>query len=109
MKLRYKNIIHLALLLVFLGVPFLLRIVDYRFEIYPSVVLPAGAKKLNIAKEIKVSINEIYGQKHDGSLKNLDDAFFLRPIRVEYLSYFYKAHFGLDSPQNHKQINWGFP
>ncbi|WP_394749081.1 hypothetical protein [Spongiimicrobium salis] len=102
MRLRYRNTLHFFLLLIFLGGPFVLRIVDYRFEIYPSVVLPAGAKKLDLNKEIRISVNEIYGETGEGSLKNLDNAHFLRPIRVEYLSYFYEANFGLDTPKTYE-------
>ena len=104
MKLRYKNIRHLSFLLIFLGIPFLLRIIDYRFEIYPSVVLPAGAKTLYTGEDVRISVNEIYGRTANGKIKNLNNAFFLRPIREEYLSYFYKAHFGL-TPSKNLQFN----
>jgi hypothetical protein len=76
-------------------VPYALRLIDYRLEIYPSVVLPFGASKARPGEEMRLEIYEIYGYSEDGNLKNLDKSRFLQNIRVGYFDFLYEDRFGL--------------
>lgn len=101
MTSKFKNINLFIFLLIFLGVPYALRIIDYRTEIYPSVVLPFGAGTVNPGDEISLKIYEIYGYTKDGSLKILDKSRFLQHIRVGYFDFLYEDRFGLKASGGH--------
>lgn len=98
---KFKNIIFFIFLLIVLGIPYALRIIDYRMEIYPSVVLPFGATLARPGDEMRVKIYEIYGYSEDGKLKKLDKARFLQHIRVGYFDFLYEDRFGLKATGGH--------
>lgn len=101
MKGNYKNIKLFLFLLIILGVPYVLRIIDYRLEIYPAVVLPFGASLVRPGDEMKLKIYEVYGYNREGKLKNLDKAMFLQHIRVGYFDFLYEDRFGLKESGGH--------
>ena len=98
---KFKNIALFVFLLIFLGVPYALRLIDYRLEIYPSVILPFGASKARPGDEMRLKIYEIYGYSDKGSLINLDKSGFLQNIRVGYFDFLYEDRFGLKKSGGH--------
>ncbi|MGI9551689.1 MAG: hypothetical protein ACR2MT_10845 [Aurantibacter sp.] len=100
MKLKFKNIALFIFLIVILGVPTVLRIIDYRLEAYPSIILPFGAGQVELGDEVKITVNEVYGYSPEGHLKNLDKSQFLQCIRVRYFKFLYEDRFGLKEIEN---------
>lgn len=98
---KFPHIRLLILLTVILVVPYALRLIDYRLEPFPSIVLPFGSNKTTLGEEVRLPINEIYGYTRDGQLKNLDKTQFLQNIRVGYFDYFYENRFGLRNFSGH--------
>jgi len=92
---KYKNITLFIFLLIVLGVPYALRLTDYRMELYPAVVLPFVATKVKPGEEFKLKVYEIYAYSEEGTLKNLDKSRFLQNIRVGYFDFLYEDRFGL--------------
>lgn len=98
---KYRHIRLLIFLIVILVVPYALRLIDYRLEPFPSIVLPFGSNKITLGEEVRLLSNEIYGYTVDGHLKNLDKSKFLQNIRVGYFDYFYEDRFGLRDFSGH--------
>ena len=103
MKLKYLNAF--LILMIFLLVPFLLRIITPSLEVYPSIVLPSGAGKVKLTDgDLTYHTTEIYGKKMTGELVRLDVREFLKPIPVQYLHAIVEGEFGLE-PDYRKRIN----
>lgn len=100
MKFRYRNITLLVLFFFILGVPYALRLADWKLEIYPSAVLPFGTNKPYLKDSLRIPIKEVYGLAPDGTLKALDKATLLKHIRVVYFDLLYDARFGLAKVEN---------
>ncbi len=98
---KFPHIRLLIFLIVILIVPYGLRLIDYRLEPFPSIVLPFGSNKTILGDEVRLPSNEIYGYTMDGHLKKLDKSRFLQNIRVGYFDYFYEDRFGLRDFSSH--------
>ncbi len=111
MKLRYKNIALVTFLALVLLVPYFLRILDNRLELYPSIVLPMGAWQTTLGEEVRVPVNEVYGITPQGELKNLEKSAFLKVIRVGYFTLLHEANFGLVKvgKRDFRTIRMGIP
>lgn len=93
---RLKNIKYILLtgaLVIFLGVPYILKLKRSNLEIYPSIVMPAGASKVYKNDTIVFHSFEIYANKK-GELKRVDVGDFLDPIPVPYLKHLKQSNFG---------------
>ena len=103
MKLKYLNAF--LLLLVFLLIPFVLRIITPSLEVYPSIVLPSGAGKVKLANDgLTYQTTEIYGKNQvTGKLERLEVQDFFKPIPVQYFHAIVEGEFGLD-PEYRKSI-----
>lgn len=72
-------------------------------EIYPAIIFPAGAEKLNLKNEIRSFQNyELYGLKD--TLQIIDSEKFLREIPSQYFHSLIKGNFGLESYLNEFEI-----
>ena len=95
---------HIRLLIFLIGIlilPYALRMIDYRLEPFPSIVLPFGSNKTILGDEVRLLSNEIYGYTMDGQLKNLNKSKFLQNIRVGYFDYLYEDRFGMRDFSGH--------
>ena len=89
----------------------MLKILDPRLEMYPSIVLPSGSKKCVLLDTVRITVSEVYGLTPRGTLKNLDKSSFLQNIRVQYLDHLYHHNFGLTrfQTQNSRTNRLGIP
>ena len=86
------------LLSIALFFPFILRTLSSTLEPYPSILLPSGAGKINLKKEvIKVNNLSIYGYDFQGKLQKVDAVKFLAPIPSQYLYSIARNEFGLST------------
>lgn len=99
---KFSHIRLLIFLIVILIVPYVLRLIDYRLEPFPSIVLPFGSNKTILGDEVRIASNEIYGYTVNGHLKKLEKSRFLQNIRVGYFDYFYEDRFGLRDFSGHR-------
>ncbi len=107
---KYKNINNFLILVIIFIIPFFIKSIDYRLELFPAVILPAGSYMCNIEKEVSINKNEIYGIDYNGKQKKLDKEIFMGKVRMEYFNYFYKNHFGLIEyePKKQKTLHLNF-
>ncbi|SDD64367.1 hypothetical protein SAMN05421636_101291 [Pricia antarctica] len=98
---KFQHIRLLIFLIVILGIPYTLRLIDYRLEPFPSIILPFGSNKTALGDEVRLPSNEIYGYTMDGQLKKLEKSRFLQNIRVGYFDYLYEDRFGLRDFNGH--------
>ncbi len=83
-------------------IPFLIKSIDYRLELFPAIILPSGTQKINLKGNVFITKNEIYGIDKSGKPKKLDKATFMGNVRMEYFNYFYNHRFGLIEVKNKK-------
>lgn len=106
--MRYKSILYFILLNLFLWPPFIIRSVDPRLEIFPSIVLPSYASLVKMNKEETIYLKRPYAYVKNGSLKEVDKAKFFEGIHGNYSAYIIANHFGLDTTQIKKQYTGRF-
>lgn len=97
--LRFKWIILFVFLALFLFGPFLLRHLNGQLEVYPAVLLPAGAS-LSYRQDTLLAYQNIllYGlDSVSRQRKKLDSKDFIAPIPHRYLRGIVGNRFGLDS------------
>ncbi len=92
---KYPFLLLSISLLLFLGVPFILKLKDPRLEIYPAVIFPSGEGKVKTNQEqYKVFSIELYGYKN--GLAKIDKKKFLQRVPVQYLYTIVEGNFGLE-------------
>lgn len=93
MKFKYITITLIIFLLLFL--PFLLKTIDMRLELFPSVILPSSSGTINIDKNRVVTRMELHGISLNEDTLQLDKSDFLKPIPKHYLDRLLSYKFGL--------------
>lgn len=83
-------------LICFLLIPFILKLKDQRLEIFPSVIMPAGASLIHKNDSITFGTYELYAKRND-SIKRLEIKEFLKPIPEWYVGHIAQSNFGLES------------
>lgn len=80
-------------------IPFIIKSLQPGLEIYPAIIFPAGAEKLNLNAEIRSFQNyELYGFKD--TLIQIDTKKFLDEIPRQYYHSLVKGSFGLENYLN---------
>ncbi|MFT2011406.1 hypothetical protein ACMA1I_22225 [Pontibacter sp. 13R65] len=93
-SLRF-TIVLLAILLI----PCLIR-VKYGHELFPSMMMPSGARKVQVGSEkFEVSYTTPFAMKKDGSWDRVDIKRFLDPIPPHFQKYILDREFGLKENQ----------
>ena len=94
--LRYKYLLGSALLLCFLGVPWVLSVLSPSLEPYPAVVLPTGARTVSLEEEtIPHSRVSLWARRKGGSWQELSAEELLTPIPRHFLPAMVKTDLGL--------------
>jgi len=101
MRFKFKNIIYFILLFLFLGVPFGIKNIDPRLEMFPGVILPSGGSKYPLTAEFRLPIHELYGFTGKGIEKRLDKTLFMYPIPKKNSEAIISADFGLNEYRTH--------
>lgn len=84
-------------------IPFALKSLQPGLEIYPAIIFPAGAEKLNLKDETRSFQNyELYGYKD--TLQIIEWKKFLGEIPGQYYHSLIKGNFGLESYSNEFEI-----
>lgn len=85
-------------LIIALFFPFVIKTANSKLEPYPAIILPSGAKKLNL-KEGVIHVNNlsIYGYDLQGKLQKIDTKKILAPIPNHYLYAIVDNEFGLST------------
>lgn len=93
---KYPFITLTAALLFFLVVPFILKLKDPRLEIFPAVIFPSGAGKIEIEKDFfQPSYLELYAYHNDAFVR-MDKKKFLGGIPIHYFFTIENSNFGLE-------------
>ncbi len=102
----FKNLIVFTIVSLVLIGPFIIKIGWPSREIYPSVVMPAGAGKISIGEEgFTFKKTEICCVSlPDRKYQLLNNSQLTNPAPVQYLSAFIKAEFGLDTKNEMLQM-----
>lgn len=95
---RYRHLLGAALLALFLGAPYLPRLIAYQLEVYPSVVQPAGANVVSSAGGIfRFHRVDFLGvDRVTGQLARMDPIQIAAPMPTSYLGPIEMHRFGLD-------------
>lgn len=96
MRLKFKNIVYFLLLFLFLGIPFAIKNIDSRLEMFPGVILPSGGAKYPLKDKFLMPIHEVYGLTSTGVEKKLDKTLFMYPIPKKNSEAIILANFGLN-------------
>ena len=81
-----------------LFLPFFIKLVNPKLELYPAIILPSGAGKIDLKeKSIEVQNLSIYGYNTQGKLQKIDVVNFLAPIPRQYLYGIAETEFGLST------------
>ncbi|MEX2336426.1 MAG: hypothetical protein WD555_04055 [Fulvivirga sp.] len=92
---KYPFLILTVGLLLFLVAPFILKLKDPRLEMYPAVIFPSGAGKVQIDQDKhQISSMELYGYKNEPV--KIDKKKFLKNIPDQYLYTIREGNFGLE-------------
>lgn len=92
---NYNYLILTIGLIFFLLFPFILKLKDHRLEIFPSVIMPAGAGLIHKKDSITFGTYELYAKRND-SITRIEVKEFLKPIPEWYVSHIARSNFGLD-------------
>lgn len=93
---KYTNIKFTALLLVFLGIPFTIKTLNAKLEIFPAPIFPSGSSKFQVDEKPEVYYNVLYGLDSVSKVKKeLDKYIFFKKIPVHYLNFLANKNFGL--------------
>ncbi len=97
----YPNLIKFLLLSFILVVPFLLRFINTKLEVYPAVLFPSGASIISTEDSLLIFDKfELLGiDSISGTRKKLDPEKFVHPIPKHYWTRMVPYRFGLDSVQ----------
>lgn len=97
-----------ATVLIFfcLLVPFFLRLVSYKLEPYPAILLPSGEGKVKVPLDGPVdnyTVSELQGFSSSNGWQRLDEEEFISPVPKGYLSNILKLNQGLFSNKSEKK------
>lgn len=97
---QYPNL-SLTLLLAFILIPPFALKIRKRLEPYPAIILPIGARKVNVGKkEINFNRTSLWGKREkDNTWTRVDVKKFLHPIYVHYWDPISRNSFGLKSTE----------
>jgi hypothetical protein len=98
MKIRYHNILILFGFILFLIVPYSIKLKNNYLEAYPAVILPSGHNKIVVKDSISYSYKALYGVKND-SIIRINEELLLDGIPRRYLSYIINNDVGLSAKQ----------
>ncbi|PWH83191.1 hypothetical protein DIS18_01160 [Algibacter marinivivus] len=96
----HKKLTVYILVFTLLIVPFLLKTIDSRLEIFPSVILPSNSNPIDISKDISLTKLDLYGIDNLGNQKKLDYNKFFKNIPISYSHWIIRNNFGLNNKQN---------
>ncbi|MFD2727055.1 hypothetical protein [Hyunsoonleella rubra] len=77
------------------GFPFLLKTIDFKLEIFPSVTLPSYSDQVNTDRDLRLVEFELFGIDKFGKEQKLDRQKFFRSIPAKYVPWIIKNNFGL--------------
>lgn len=78
-------------------VPFVLKTIDLRLELFPSAIFPSSATQFNIKDDTEFNITELYGlRQNTDELVKLNNRYFFKDIQVHYFPLLAKQKFGLE-------------
>ena len=111
MKIRYKNILYFTLLCLFLFPPFVIRSIDLRLEVFPSVLLPSYASLTKVNKEKTIYLTRLFALDNDRNRQEIDRSAFFKGMPPHYSNYIIANNFGLDTNQiqNHRTGRFDIP
>lgn len=95
MNAKYINILNTLLILLLLGIPFVIKTIDMRLEIFPSVILPSSSGTINIKENVFVNKTELYGVLINKDTVELNKSKFMGKIPLHYLENLISNKFGL--------------
>lgn len=99
MKLKYRFSAFALFMVVVLFVPSIIKVIDMRLELFPSVILPSSSGTIKIDQDRKVKRMELHGITIQGDTIELDKGDFLNPIPEHYLYRLLLNDFGLKEYQ----------
>ncbi len=102
MRFRFQNIFYAIVLLLFLGVPFGIKNIDPRLEMFPAVILPSGSSKYPLDVEYRMPIHEMYARTPNGTEKKVEHPLFFRPIPLKNSQKIIGKKFGLKPSKSHQ-------
>lgn len=96
---QYPNLLLTLLLTCTLIPPYILKIYHPRLEPYPAIILPSGARKVNLGRnDITFNRTSIWAKHEKNDIwTRIDAETFLSPIPPHYLYEIARNSFGLDS------------
>ena len=95
------------MLFIVLVPPFLLKTMDTKLELFPAIILPSYAGKVDYASDPSLIEFEIYGLKKDGSQKRIDRQQFFKDVPIDYANWIIKRNFGLKESQiTRNRLRW---
>ena len=93
MKNKFRTIFIISVLLV---LPFLIKTIDFKLEIFPSVILPSHSDKIKTNRDVNLVKLELYGIDISGHQKKLNQKKFFKNIPVKYSPWIIRNNFGLN-------------
>lgn len=90
-----KYILLTLALVSFLIIPYILKLKNQRLEVFPSIIMPAGAGLIHKKDSITFGTYELYAKRND-SVKRLNIKKFLKPIPEWYIGHIAQSNFGLE-------------
>ena len=111
MRLKYKYSTLSLLIFLLLFLPFLIKTIDMRLELFPSVILPSSSGTIKIDENRTVRKMELHGIRPNGDTIELNKGAFLKPIPKHYLDKLLGNKFGLKEfkYEHTKTIKLGLP
>jgi len=111
MIFKFKSINFFLFLVLFLGVPYAVKLIDNRLELFPAIIFPSSSQKRILGDEVDIWVTELYGKTANGQEKNLDKSTFLKVITPDYLELLLKEELGLNPSRSRSfnTIRFGIP
>lgn len=102
----YRHLIGAACVALFLGVPFIPKLISPQLEVYPSIVQPAGAHLVSSVDGVfRFQRIDFLGViRRSGQLTRMDPVELATPMRTSFLEPIATHRFGLD-PDVRKRIS----
>ena len=105
-----KNIPNIKLACIFgfiLFVPFAIKTLNTKLEIFPAPIFPSGSSKFEVDVNPDLYFNVLYGiDSTTKSKKELNKYIFFKTIPVHYLNILANKDFGLNPEKNEEKINF---
>lgn len=90
-----KYILLTLALVSFLLIPYIFKLKNPQLEVFPSIIMPAGAGLIYKKDSITFRTYELYAKKSN-SVERLDIKKFLNPIPEWYVGHIAQSNFGLE-------------